>query len=129
MSTQRLTLYSQFLRCFAFAKRTDRIGGRLFALLMEAIVSCNSAVRRLRLNRLAVGTHKHAGHETETAVALCDTVTLHVAVVVLARPNEAALVLHRKRDHVVDEPMLVPQAERLELRLVLTANFCLFKVR
>src|SRR3546814_3548269 len=40
----------------------------------------------------------------------------HVAVIVLTGPDEAAGPFQRRRDHVVDQAMLVGQALRLELR-------------
>src|SRR3546814_2530954 len=43
-------------------------------------------------------------------------VGLHVAVIVLTGPDEAAGPFQRRRDHVVDQAMLVGQALRLELR-------------
>jgi hypothetical protein len=46
-------------------------------------------------------------------------VGLDVAVVVLARPHVAALPLECGGDHVVDEPVLVGQAGRLEVGLEL----------
>ncbi len=100
-----------------------RIGARLAALLMLAIVTRHGAMGRLGLDRLAVGTHEHRGHETERAVALCDHVRLHVAVVVLARPHEAALRLQHLRDHVVDETMLVPDLVLVEVRFVFSFFF------
>jgi hypothetical protein len=54
---------------------------------------------------------------------LCDHVRLHVAVVVLARPHEAALRLQHLRDHVVDETMLVPDLVLVEVRFVFSFFF------
>ena len=54
-------------------------------------------MRGLGLDRLAVRRDEDAGHEAEGAVALRDDVALHVAVVVLARPHEAAAALERLR--------------------------------
>ena len=74
------------------------------------IVPGDRAVRRLGLDGLAVRRHQHGGHQAERAEALRDRVGLHVAVVVLARPDVAALPLQRGRHHVVDQPVLVGRA-------------------
>ena len=95
--------------------RRDRVGRRLLALLPLPVVPGDGAVRRLRLDGLAVGGHQHRRHQAQRAVALRDGVALHVAVVVLAGPDEAALPLQRGGDHVVDEPVLVGEAGGLEL--------------
>ena len=58
-------------------------------------------------------------HEAERAVALRDGVGLHVAVVVLARPQVAAGPLQVRGHHVVDQAVLVGQLLRVELRLEL----------
>src|SRR5665811_159477 len=43
----------------------------------------------------------------------------HVAVIVLARPDVSALPLHRRRDHVVDQAVLIGETRGLELLLEL----------
>ena len=63
-----------------------------------------------------------AAVEARRPLTLRDDVRLDVAVVVLAAPDEAAVRLERLRHHVVDQPMLVPDAGLLELRLVLAAD-------
>ena len=94
-----------------------RVGRRLLALLVFAVVARDRAVSRFALDRLAIGTDEHRAHQTQRAVALSDHVRLHVAVVVLARPDEAAIGLEHLRDHVVDETMLIPDIELVELGL------------
>ena len=69
--------------------RGDGVGRGLLALLVLAVVARDGAVRGLRLDRLAVGRHQHAGHQAERAEALRDGVGLHVAVVVLAAPTRS----------------------------------------
>ena len=68
---------------------------------------------------LPSGRHEHRRHQAERAEALRDGVGLHVAVVVLAGPDVAALPLHRRGDHVVDEAVLVGEPGGLELGLEL----------
>lgn len=48
-------------------------------------------------------------------------VRLHVPVVVLAGPDEAAVGLHGLGHHVVDQAVLVPDSFGLELGLVFPA--------
>ena len=78
--------------------------------LVLAVVARDRAVRGLGLDDLAVGRGEHRGHQAERAEALRDGVGLHVAVVVLAGPDVAALPLQRRGDHVVDEAVLVGEA-------------------
>ena len=99
--------------------RGDRVGRGRLALLVLAVVPGHRAVRRLGLDRLAVRRHQHRRHQAERAEALGHGVGLDVAVVVLAGPDVAALPLHRRRDHVVDQAVLVGQAGLLELVLEL----------
>ena len=82
---------------------------------MLAEVTRNRAVRSFRLNGHAVGRHQHRGHQAQRAIALRHRVRLHVAVVVLARPDVAAGPFERRRHHVVDQAMLVGEAKSLEL--------------
>ncbi len=86
---------------------------------MLAEVPGHGAVRGLGLDRAAVRRHQHAGHEAERAEALGHDVGLDVAVVVLARPDDAAVAFDDLGDHVVDEPVLVGDPGRLELGLEL----------
>ena len=99
--------------------RGDRIGRGRLALLVLAVVAGDGAVGGLGLDGLAVGGHQDAGHQPERAEALGDGVGLDVAVVVLAGPDVAALPLQRRRDHVVDQAVLVGEARRLEVGLEL----------
>ena len=99
--------------------RCDRIGRGRLTLLVQAVVAGHRSVRRFRFDRPAVGAHQHRRHQTQRAEALRDRVGLHVAVVVLARPDELAAPLERSGDHVVDQPMLVGDPGRFEPRLEL----------
>src|ERR1019366_6984408 len=58
-------------------------------------------------------------HQAKRAEALRHCVRLHVAVVVLASPDIAAVPFQHTGDHVVDQPVLVRQAALAELRLEL----------
>ena len=102
-----------------------RVGGGLLALLVLAEVTRDGAVRGLGLHRLAVGSQQHAGHQAERAEALCRRVGLHVAVVVLARPQVAARPLERGRHHVVDQAVLVGELPLVELGLELRVEHVL----
>ena len=82
--------------------RSDRVRRRRVALLVLAEVTRDCAVRGLGLDGLAVGRHQHAGHQAEAAEALRHLVRLHVAVVVLAGPDELAAPLEGGCNHVVD---------------------------
>ena len=76
-------------------------------------------MRSLGLDGLAVRGHEHARHQAEGTEALRDGIRLHVAVVVLAGPDVAAVPLERGCDHVVDETVLVGEAFGFVLVLVL----------
>ena len=123
---------SSLPRCFEATgpgeDRRDRVGRRLVALLVLAVVAGDGAVGRLGLDRLAVRGHQHRRHQAERAEPLGDGVGLHVAVVVLARPDVAALPLHHLGDHVVDQAVLVGQAGGLEVGLELVVEDLLEEV-
>ena len=99
--------------------RRSGVGRGGAALLMLAEVARHGAVRRLGQHGLAVRRHQHARHQPERAEALRHRVGLHVAVVILARPHIAARPFQRRRHHVVDQPVLVGEPARFELRLEL----------
>jgi hypothetical protein len=77
------------------------------ALLVLAIVPGDGAVRRLGFDGLGVRGQQYRGHHAERAEPLRQGVGLHVAVIVLTGPHEAAVPFQRQRDHVVDQPVLV----------------------
>ena len=126
------SLPSSLARCAKAARPGedggDRVGRRVLALLVLAVVARHRAVRGLGFDRLAVGRHQHARHQAERAEALRDGVGLHVAVVVLARPHVAARPLQGGGDHVVDQAVLVGELALLELVLELGVEHLLEQV-
>ena len=99
--------------------RRDRVGRRLFALLVLAVMARDRSVRGLGFHDLAIGRHQLRCHQAQRAETLGHGVGLHVAVVVLAGPDIAARPLHRRRDHVVDQAVFVGDAGLFELVLEL----------
>jgi hypothetical protein len=87
--------------------RGDRVGRGRLALLVLAIVAGDGAVRGFGLDGLAIGRHQHRGHQAERAEALRHLIRLHVAIVILAGPDELAAPLQRGGDHVVDQAVFV----------------------
>jgi len=108
---------------------------------MLPVMSSYSAMSSLSLDCLSVRADQDRCHETERTVALRYNVRLDVAVVILARPDKATRALNQHkntiqtllvslhvqastiyldalRNHVIDEPMLVPDAEFLEFGFV-----------
>lgn len=100
----------------------DRVRRRLVALLPLTVVARHRPVCSLALDHVPVGCDQLARHHAQGAEALREDVRLHVAVVVLARPDEAARGLDRLRNHVVDQPVLVVDARSLEGRLVVAGR-------
>ena len=68
---------------------------------------------------VAVRAHQHAGHHGKAAEGGGDHVAHHVAVVVLAGPDKAALTAHHAGHRVVDQSVEVFDARGLELLLIL----------
>ena len=98
--------------------RGHGVGRGGLALEVLVVVALDGAVGGLVLV-VAVGAYEHGGHHGEAAEGGGEHVAHDVAVVVLARPDEAALGLHDAGDGVVDQGVEVLDAERLELLLVL----------
>ena len=73
------------------------------------------AVRGLKFCR-AVRRDEHGGHHGERAERCGHHIAHHVAVIILAGPDEAALAMLMTRNGVVDQRVEIPQAKRLELR-------------
>ena len=65
---------------------------------------------------------KVSEHVSEAQRTLSNDITLDIAIVVLASPGKATIRLERRRHHVVDQAVLVPQTLLLELRLILTSD-------
>ena len=57
-----------------------------------------------------------------SARTLSDHVGLDISVVILASPNEGSVGLERLSDHVVDQPVLVPDSQFVEVALVLSVG-------
>lgn len=95
----------------------NRIGARLFALQVLAVVARDCAVRCLQsaavselevistlartylgLNGAAIRRDQLTRHHAQRTEALRDCVGLHVAVVVLARPHKATAAFHALND-------------------------------
>ena len=98
--------------------RGNGVGGGGLTLLPLSVVAGDGAVGSLSLDD-AVLVEEHRGHQAQGAVALRDDIALHISVVVLAGPHDAAVPLDNLGDHVVDQAVLVVDAACLELRLVL----------
>ena len=85
---------------------------------MFTVVACHSTVSSLSLDGLAVRTHQYTSHETQRAVTLGNNVRLYVTVIVLAGPHEGTAGLESLGDHVVNETVLVPDAQLVEFSTV-----------
>mmetsp|Transcript_47237 Transcript_47237/g.122074 ORF Transcript_47237/g.122074 Transcript_47237/m.122074 type:complete len:711 (+) Transcript_47237:1148-3280(+) len=94
----------------------DGVDGRLG--LAEHLVAGAGRRQRLGGEHLAVGAQQHGAHQLLGAEALRDHLGLHVAVVVLAGPDEAAGGAHGEGHHRVNGLVLVPDAGLLERLLV-----------
>lgn len=84
-----------------------------------------------------LGHHKHLALEcsaykwqgstlspsiVELTKSLGHRIWLHISIIVLARPDKASLALHGLRHHVINQPVLIPDAGILILGLVLAAT-------
>lgn len=98
---------------------SDGVGRGRVALLVLAVMAGNSTVSGLGLEGLSVGGDEDRSHQTQRTEALGYNVGLDITVVVLEGHDVAALALDHLSNHVVDETVLVPDACRLELALVL----------
>ena len=85
---------------------------------MLVVVTLHRAVSRLVLVD-ARRAHEHRGHHGERAEGARHHVAHHVAVVVLAGPDEAALGADHPRHRVVDERIKVLDAQGVEGGLIL----------
>ena len=81
-------------------------------------MALHGAVCRLVLV-LAVGRHQHRGHHGKRSKCRGEHVAHHVAVVVLACPDEATLTLHDASHGVIDEGVEVRDARCLKALAVL----------
>ena len=87
---------------------------------MLAVVTGDGAVRGLALDNVTIRGDELRGHHTKRAEALGDNVRLNVTVVVFRGPHEATVALDGLSNHVINETVLVPDSELLELGLVLS---------
>ena len=105
----------------------NRIGGSLSSLLVLSVMSSDCTVSSLGLHGLAVGRDENRSHETQWPVALSNNVWLDIAVVVLARPHKSSLWLQHLSDHVINETVLIPDAQSVEI-LEFWIYYSLFKI-
>ena len=82
--------------------RGDRIGRCCLALLVHTIVAGHGAVRRFRLDGLAIGREQNRGHQAKRSEALGNLIRLHIAIIIFARPYELARPFQRRRDHIIN---------------------------
>ena len=115
----------QAVQLAALAQRTrpredggHRVRGGLLALEVLVVVALHGAVRGLVLV-VALRAHQHRRHHGKRAEGARHHVAHHVAVVVLAGPDEAAVGLHHARHGIVDERVEVLDPGFLEARGVL----------
>ena len=95
------------------------VGGGLFALQVLIIMAGDGAVGGLVLV-LAVRADQHTGHHGQRTKGGRNHIAHHIAVVVLAGPDKAALAADDARHDIVDEAVKVGDAGSLELFLVLS---------
>ena len=110
-----IQLAALFQRACPREDRRHRVGRGLFALEVAVIMLRDRAVRGLKFCR-AVWRDEHGGHHGERAERRGHHIAHHVAVIILAGPDEAALAADDAGDRVVDQRVEIPQAKRLELR-------------
>ena len=108
---------------------------------MFPVVPSDSSVSSLSLDGLSIRADEHRGHHSERAIAcitfmtsslpikitidrltLRNDIGLDITVVVLAGPHETTLGFEHLSDHVIDETVLVGNAELLELGFVLSGK-------
>ena len=75
--------------------RGHGVGRGLLALLPLAIMARYRAVRGFRFHNLSIWRQQHACHQAKRTEALRHGVGLHVAVIVLAGPDELAAPFQR----------------------------------
>ena len=93
------------------------VGAGLFALQILVIMPGDRAVRSLELE-VAVGRDEHARHHRKAAKRGADHVAHHVAVVVFASPDVAALGADHAGYRVVDQRVKVGEPRLIELRFI-----------
>ena len=99
-------------------QRRDRVGGGLLAFQVLVVMAGHGAVGGL-VFIVAVRRDEHRGHHGQRAEGGRDHVAHHVAVIVLARPDEPAFGADHAGDGVVDEGVEIFDAKGLELVFVL----------
>ena len=104
-------------------ERRHGVRGGFLPLEPFVIVARHRAVRRLILVS-AVRGDEYARHQAQAAERRGHHVAHHVAVIVFARPDEAALGAHHARHGVVDQRVEILDAGFLKLFLIVSViNF------
>lgn len=94
------------------------IRGGLLPLQMLIVMALYGSVRRLVLV-LSVRCDKHGGHHCQRTERAGYHIAHHIAVIVLARPDIAALRLHHTRHRVIDQCVEICDAGIFELLRIL----------
>ena len=93
-------------------------------MLVFPVMPGDRSVGGFGFHRLAIGGEQYAGHQAKAAIALGNHVRLHVAVVVLAGPDELARPFQGGGDQIVDQAMFVNDAGLAILGLeIIGVNF------
>ncbi len=68
------------------------------------------AVRRFGFNSLTIRRQQYGRHKSQRTEPLRNDIGLHIAVIILTGPDNAAVTFKGKRDHVIDQTVFVPKA-------------------
>lgn len=85
---------------------------------MHPVMPRHSSMSSLSLNR-SIRSQQHGSHQPEGSESLSQTITLHITIIILTGPHISSLRLDHIGDHIVDQPVLVPDLLILEDLLVL----------
>src|SRR5699024_3336401 len=89
--------------------RSYGIGGGLFALQMAVIMSLHSAVSGLILV-ISVGRDKYGSHHGKRTESRGYHIAHHIAVIILAGPDETAFRFHHAGNDVVNKAVEISKS-------------------
>ena len=82
-------------------------------------MTCHRAMCRFGFHRFAIGRQQHGCHQAERAKALRYRIGLHIAIIIFTGPDKFAVPFQRGGDHIVNQTVLIIDAQSLEFFLKL----------
>merc|ERR1719384_2457942 len=92
----------------------------LLSLLPKSPMSCHCTMRSFGFLNLSI-----RGHQPQGSISLSQYIRLDIAIIILTSPNEGTIRLQHLRNHIINQSMLIPNAQIIKLCLIILVKYIL----